>query len=132
MSADATTKPAPIPARHTLISLGIAVQRALEAWDSTVLPAASDGALQEAMETLRAAAQSHSLTTDYAIQVTVNHVSRWLVTQDLTHCITDLVHVCDRFETEEEANAAVARLRERYADKSFEVRPVTKLMESGS
>jgi hypothetical protein len=126
MSADATTKPAPIPARHTLITLGIAVQRALEAWDSTVLPAARDGDLQEAMESLRAAAQDFSLTTDYAIQVTSKTGPCWLFTHAGTHCITEDVRKCDRFDTADLAEQFAAPLRWNYPSRQIAVRAVPK------
>lgn len=120
----------PTPARHTLIALGIAAHRALLAWDSTVLLAASDGRLQEAMEALRHAANNYSLTTEFALRVTSKTGHCWLFTHDGTHCITDDVRKCERFATAERAERVAAHLRALYANRCIEVRAVAKLEDA--
>lgn len=125
----ATATPAQATDRHTLIILGMAIQRALEAWDSTPLHKASDGRLQEAMESLRAAATDYRVSTEYAIQVFHRDRQGWLAVDGDKHCFVKEVHKCQRFATLEEAEKMASHLRELVPQSIPAVRAVAKLVE---
>ncbi len=126
MSDTTTQHTQAAPARDALMTLNDAVSRALQAWEC-----GSRIALTESMETLRHAQQNLIASVDFAIHIYSRWGPGWVLTDGNTPCISLDVRRCDRYDTEDQANAAAALLRASYPNKRMDVRPVAKLMEGG-